>query len=119
VRDLLKSCELPALWALFFATTVYGHSLKFAVSAAPGAGYRRVLLAAASGSWGPSALLAWTACLLWAVLLSRQGLLSANSVSSLRYVLICAAAWLCAGESIRWPQAVGIALIASGTWLVR
>jgi drug/metabolite transporter (DMT)-like permease len=121
VRDLLKASELPLLWGLFFATTVYGHvALKFAVAGTVQNNYRQVLATATTSLWGASAVLAWSAsCLLWALLLSRQELLSANSISSLRYVLICVAAWLWVGETIRWPQVIGIALIASGTWLVK
>jgi hypothetical protein len=93
----MKPAELPVLWALFFLTTVYGHvALKFAVDG-PGRTLARVF----ATMWGWSALAAWAAsCLLWAAVLSRQQLLSANSVASLRYVLICL-------------------LIAAGTWLAK
>jgi hypothetical protein len=112
---------LPGLWALFFATTVYGHvALKFAVAGVPGGTYRQVLAAASTSGWGWSAVLAWgLSCLLWLLVLSRQSLMAANSVSALRYVLVCVAAWSWAGESVRWPQALGITLIAGGIWLVR
>jgi len=116
VRGVLRPPELPVLWALFFLTTVYGHvALKFAVDG-PG----RSLARAFASFWGLSALAAWAAsCLLWAAVLSRQELLSANSVASLRYVLICLAAWLCVGERATGTQLLGILLIAAGTWLAK
>ena len=56
MRDLLKSLETPALWALFFFTSVYGHvALKAAVNRVPGGGYRQVLTATVTNIWGWSA----------------------------------------------------------------
>jgi drug/metabolite transporter (DMT)-like permease len=121
VRDYLKAVELPLLWALFFLTTVYGHvALKFAVRPAAGDGPGRALLQAFASLWGLSALGAWSAsCLLWALVLARQELLSANNVASLRYLLIGLAAWLWVGERATGTQIVGMLLIAVGTWLAK
>lgn len=116
MRGLVKPAELPVLWALFFVTTVYGHvALKFAVGG-PGRSLARTF----ATFWGWSALAAWSAsCVLWAAVLSRQELLAANSVASLRYVLICLAAWLCVGERATGTQVLGLLLIAAGTWLAK
>jgi drug/metabolite transporter (DMT)-like permease len=121
VRDFLSLCETPGLWLLFFATTVYGHvALKFAVDRAEPGDFRRALVAALVDHWGWSACLAWgVSCVLWAAVLSRQTLLQANAVSSLRFVLICLAACVLLGESLNRTQTLGMALIAAGILLVR
>jgi drug/metabolite transporter (DMT)-like permease len=120
VRDLLKLCEVTAIWVLFFGTTVYGHvALKVAVDRA-GAGGARYPIRAVADLWGWSACLAWgLSCLLWAVALSRHSLTQANALSSLRYVLVYLAAWALLGEGLSWARAVGMALILAGVLLVR
>ena len=121
MRDLVKNLETPALWALFFFTSVYGHvALKAAVNRVPGGSYRQVLTATVTNFWGWSALLAWgLSCLLWALALARHPLVTANAVSSLRYVLVGLAAWGLLSERVTWPQGVGMALIVGGILLVR
>jgi drug/metabolite transporter (DMT)-like permease len=121
VRDLVKSLETSAVWALFFFTSVYGHvALKTAVNRVPGGSYREVLAATATNFWGWSALVAWgLSCLLWALALARHNLVTANAVSSLRYVLVGLAAWALLSERITWSQGVGMVLIAGGILLVR
>ena len=120
MRDFLKAFETPAIWLLFFATTVYGHvALKVAVDRTTQDEARRVFSALAD-LWGWSACLAWGAsCLLWMLALSRHQLVFANGLSSLRYVLIALAAWALLGERVTWPQMFGMALIAVGLLLVR
>lgn len=102
-----------ALWALFFLTTVYGHvGLKVAVDRQPS------FLRAALSPWGLSAFAAWTASsVLWMVVLQRETLLSASSVSSLRYVLTVVAAVVFLREAVTARAAVGVVLIAVGTYL--
>lgn len=114
MRDFLKSCGMPAIWVLFFATTVYGHiALKIAVD-------RRPVLAALVSVWGWSACLAWgVSCLLWAFALSEHRLQQANALSSLRYVLIGLAAWGWLGERMSGPQAIGMVLIMAGILLAK
>ena len=121
MRDFVKSLETPALWALFFFTSVYGHiALKAAVNRVPGDGYRQVLTATVTNFWGWTALLAWgLSCLLWALALARHPLVTANAVSSLRYVLVGLAASGLLGEQVTWPQGLGMALIIGGILLVR
>jgi drug/metabolite transporter (DMT)-like permease len=120
VRDFLKPFETPAIWLLFFATTVYGHvALKVAVNRTAQDEARRVL-SALGDVWGWSACAAWGAsCLLWMLALSRHRLVFANGLSSLRYVLIALAAWALLGERMTWPQLFGMALITAGLLLVR
>jgi drug/metabolite transporter (DMT)-like permease len=119
VRDLLKVCETPAIWLLFFLTSVYGHvALKVAVDRA-GAD-RRSLLSALACFWGWSACLAWgLSCLLWAQALARERLQRANALSSLRYALVGVAAWVLLGERLSWTQVLGLALLLAGVVLVR
>jgi drug/metabolite transporter (DMT)-like permease len=121
VRDFLSLCAAPALWALFFGTTVYGHvALKVAVSRAGEAGGHGGLLHALAGFWGWSACLAWGAsCLLWALVLSRHQLTQANALSALRYPLVSVAAVLLLGERMTLSQGVGLALIVAGVALVK
>ncbi len=101
------------LWALFFLTTVYGHvGLKLAVDREPS------FVRAAFSPWGLSAFAAWTASsVLWMVVLQRETLLSASSVSSLRYALTVIAAVLFLREAVTVRTAAGVALIAVGTYL--
>jgi drug/metabolite transporter (DMT)-like permease len=121
VRDFLKWAEPSALWTLFFLTTVYGHvALKLAVGPAAGSDYGRVLRACVTDFWGWSAVLAWgLACALWGLTLSRQELMTANAISSLRYVLTCVAAWAFLGEGVGWQRAAGMLLIGIGIVLVK
>lgn len=101
------------LWALFFLTTVYGHvGLKLAVDRHPS------FLRAAVSPWGVSAFVAWTASsVLWMLVLQRETLLSASSVSSLRYALTVIAAVVFLREAVTARAAVGVVLIAVGTYL--
>ena len=100
MRDFVKSLETPALWVLFFFTSVYGHvALKAVVNQVPGGGYRQVLTATLTSFWGWSALVAWgLSCLLWALALARHPLVTANAVSSL-HGHVSRGMWTCL-----WPQ---------------
>jgi uncharacterized membrane protein len=121
VRDFLKWFEPLALWALFFATSVYGHvALKLAVAPVADGGYGRVLWACVTDFWGWSAVFAWgVSCALWALTLSRHELMTANAISSLRYALTCVAAWAFLSEGIGWQRAAGMLLIGIGIVLVK
>lgn len=107
-------------WALYFATSVYGHvALKVAVRGAPEHSTLGVLRSGTS-AWGLTAYLAWgVSCACWMLVLARSTLLRANSVSSLGYVFISACAILFLGEAITWSRAVGAGLIALGILLIR
>jgi drug/metabolite transporter (DMT)-like permease len=113
--------EAPALWVLFFVSSTYGHlALKFAVTRAGGGGYGPALRAAATSPWGWSTVAAWgLSCVLWVVVLSRHGVMTANCISSLEFVLIGLGAWLFLSERATWTQILGMALIAGGIWLVK
>ena len=54
MRDFLKLCETPAVWMLFFATSVYGHvALKVAVDRVGGEGDgQSAVLSALACFWG-------------------------------------------------------------------
>jgi drug/metabolite transporter (DMT)-like permease len=121
MRDFLRWIEPGALWTLFFLTSVYGHvGLKLAVGPAAGSSYGHVLRLSATNLWGWSAVLAWgLSCALWTLTLSRHELMTANAISSLRYLLTCIAAYAFFGEEIGWQRAAGMLLIALGIVLVK
>jgi EamA domain-containing membrane protein RarD len=119
MRTLLDRLDHLVVWGLFFATTVYGHvALKLAAGGGAAYDCRRAWQACASLQ-GASALLAWAVSgFLWAVLLTRNTLVAANSISVLRYLFVCLAAWLFLREEFRPAQAIGIGLIAAGLWFL-
>lgn len=104
-----------AVWVLFFATTVYGHAaMKLAVDRHPGT------VAAALSGWGISAVLAWGASsLLWMLVLAKESLFRASTISSLRYVLVIAAAWAMTQKTPAARALVGAGLVAVGVYLAR
>lgn len=110
---VIASWTRVVLWGLFFLTTVFGHvGLKLAVDRDPS------LLRAALSPWGLSAFAAWTASsVLWMAVLQRETLLSASSVSSLRYALTVLAAVVVLRETVTLRAALGIVLIGVGTYL--
>jgi drug/metabolite transporter (DMT)-like permease len=114
MRDLVSISGSVLTWLLFFGTSVYGHvALKQAVET------KRTVMAAALSGWGISAMCAWTLSgVLWMLVLSKHSLLTANSISSLRYVCICAASWLIWRTDITARSGVGMAVIAVGVYLV-
>jgi uncharacterized membrane protein len=108
------------IWALFFASSLYGHiALKLAVNQGNNS-YSRAMVAVATSFWGWSTLAAWgISCLLWMLVISKQKLLIASSISSFSYVLICIACWLFLGERLTWQQYAGVVLIIAGILLVK
>ncbi len=116
MSDLMVGAYRALLWVLFFATTVYGHvGMKLAVSGESKTGVLRALL----GFWGISSIAAWSISgLLWAFILAKEPLFAANSISSLRYLFICLAAWLFLNEAIGKTELVGMSAIAFGVWIL-
>jgi drug/metabolite transporter (DMT)-like permease len=114
----VRHADVRALvWPLFFATSVYGHvAFKIATrDATGGAPVWHVLLSA----WAITATLAWiVSALLWVAILARHPLLTANTVSSLSYVLIAVAAVLFFGERPTAASALGVVLVVVGIYLV-
>jgi uncharacterized membrane protein len=106
------------VWAMFFVTAVYGHvAMKLATGNAEQFQYGKAVRSLMS-FWGWSAMLAWAVSgVLWAVVLTKESLVGANSISAARYVLICLAAWFFLREDIRFHQALGILLVTVGIWL--
>lgn len=106
------------LWTLFFLSSIYGHvALKVAADAGTGSALGKVWSGMLT-PWGISAIASWSLSgFLWMMVLSGRDLHRANSISALRYVLICAAAAAFLGEKITTRDACGIALIASGLLL--
>ena len=54
----------------------------------------------------------------WMVVLDHADLSYAHAITSLSYVSVAALSVLCLGESISLTQALGIALILTGVWVV-
>jgi|GEM_PF-6250753 len=101
------------VWALFFATTVYGHvAMKLAVDKTHG------LVAAGLSVWGITAVLAWSASsVLWMMVLTKDSLFRASTVSSLRYVLVLMAAAAMTRKMPTMQSLCGAALVAVGVYL--
>jgi uncharacterized membrane protein len=118
MRNLLMRGESFFVWAMFFATAVYGHvAMKLATGNSAQFEYGKAVRCLVS-FWGWSAMLAWAVSgVLWAVVLTKESLVGANSISAARYVLICLAAWIFLREGIRFHHAVGILLVTVGIWL--
>ena len=118
MRSSLNQLENFVLWGLFFATTVYGHiALKVAATQTAGSELKRIMLTL-QNVWGWTAMLSWTLSgLLWVAVISRNSVITANSISSLRYGLVAAAAWLFLHEAVQGRQWLGLLLVVSGIWL--
>ena len=110
MRELLVSATV---WTLFFATTVYGHvAMKLAVDRHQG------LVAAGLSVWGLSAVLAWGASsVLWMLVLTKDTLFRASTISSLRYVLVLLAAAAMTRKVPNAQSLAGAVLVAVGVYL--
>ena len=101
------------VWPLFFATSVYGH-VAFKIATRDATVWRALL-----SPWAITATLAWIAsALLWVAILARHPLLTANTVSSLSYVLIALAAVVLFGERPTAANTLGVVLVVIGIYLV-
>jgi drug/metabolite transporter (DMT)-like permease len=107
------------LWVLFVLSSVYGHvALKLAVDGVAGDITLKVWKGITS-LWGVTAILSWTAsAILWMMVLSGTGLLRANSISALRYVMVSAAAAWFLKEPLTGRTAAGMVLITGGLLLI-
>lgn len=69
--------------------------------------------------WGVTAIASWAlSAVLSMMVLSQTGLSCANSISSIRYVLICLAATRFLGEPMTVSDGIGVAPIAAGLLFV-
>lgn len=107
-------------WIAFLASSVFGHvALKLATEGHELEGSAR-MWAIASSPWTIGGVLSWVLSgVLWIVILDRNRLFEAMSTSSVRYVLVLAAAVLWLRESVSTRQLIGAALIAVGVFLVQ
>jgi drug/metabolite transporter (DMT)-like permease len=114
--SLISQFEQVIIWALFFATSVYGHvAYKLAASEQEQFSLWHTLF----GFWGISAGVAWVVSgVLWVLLLVKSPLLTASSISSLRYGFIVLAAIIWLGERLTWGQSFGVVLIMVGIYFV-
>jgi len=107
------------LWVLFFALNIYGQiAMKQATNGVSAAGLA-YFWDLAKNFWAVTAVMAWTgSSFLWMVLLKKQPLMEAQSISALNYAFIALAAVAFLGESVSGYKLAGIALIALGIYLV-
>lgn len=114
----MRSIETLLVWALFLGTSVFGHvALKRVTGHGSSFDYARVF-SLWREPWAIAAMIAWAlSCLLWALLLTRYGVVGATNTSALRYALVIGAAVLWLGEPIDWRQIAGCLLIVAGIWL--
>lgn len=117
--NILNAVQSVTIWILFFATSVYGHvALKLAVGEGESQNAKQ-LWSSAISFWGWSAWISWAAsAVLWMLVVSKHPLLEASSISALRYVLICLAAWFVLRDSISFKEAIGIFCITVGIFFV-
>lgn len=106
-------------WTLFFASSVLGHvALKRGAGTAADYDYLGATKVFFS-FWGIMAMLSWgLSCWLWAVLLTKHTLFEANSVSAIRYGLLCLAAYFILKESVTARDIAGMTLIGAGVFLI-
>jgi uncharacterized membrane protein len=119
MSNILNTLQLGLIWVLFFFTSVYGHvALKLAVQSENSTTAKGLWLSAIS-VWGWTAWISWGAsALLWMLVVAKSPLMAASSISSLRYVLICLAAYFILRETISPKEIIGIACITLGIVLV-
>jgi drug/metabolite transporter (DMT)-like permease len=119
MSNILNVVQISIIWILFFFSSVYGHvALKLAVKAEDASTAKGLWLSAIS-VWGWTAWLSWGAsALLWMLLVAKTPLMAASSISSLRYILICLAAYWILRETISPKELIGIACISLGIILV-
>ncbi|HBE21474.1 MAG TPA: hypothetical protein DEG17_10460 [Cyanobacteria bacterium UBA11149] len=119
MSSILNAAQLGLIWILFFFSSVYGHiALKLAVKSEIAVTAKSLWLSAIS-FWGWTAWISWAAsAILWMLLVAKIPLIAASSISSLRYVLICLAAYLILREAISAKEFIGIGCITVGIILV-
>jgi len=119
MRTLLNHLLELGVWGAFFATTLYGHvALKLAAGTGAAYDWKRAALAVTSLQ-GLTALGAWLVSgFLWAVVLTKNSVVAANTIASLRYILVCVAAWLFLHETFKYQYAAGLVLVGAGIWLL-
>jgi drug/metabolite transporter (DMT)-like permease len=100
-------------WLIYFITDVYGHvALKMAGSSSGLAG-------TLFSVWGITAGVSWmVAGIAWTLVLSKNPLLSANTISALTYVFVDLAAILVFKEQVTPHKLVGILCVFVGIYLV-
>jgi len=108
-------------WLVFFTSAVYGHiGLKLGVDKLEGSlGTWRGWWELGLNPWAWSGITSWViSSVVWIVLLSKQDLFAAHSISALRYVLVALGAAFILRETTTPQQWLGATLIAAGVFLV-
>lgn len=107
------------VWALFFGSSIFGHvALKRGTGSSASFDPKAASLVFVS-PWGIAAMLSWAlSCWLWALLLTRHSLFTANSVSTIRYIGICLFSILFLKEVVGMREILGMLLITGGIFLI-
>jgi drug/metabolite transporter (DMT)-like permease len=108
---------LPAVfvWGAFFLTTVLGHVALKKGAGASSAYNVKASVEALVSPWGIVALVSWgLSCWLWALILTRHSFFEANTVSAMRYVLLCLAGWVFLGETWGIRELAAMTLVVAG-----
>ena len=110
-----SSLSAALLWIGFFVTTVWGHiGFKLAIRHSDPWDVLRDIF---SGH-GMLAVMSWfLSAGFWALIISRQDVISATTVANLRYPLICLAAIFCLGETLQFTQLIGAGIILMGLFV--
>ena len=103
-------------WIVFLFASAFGYiALKRGVESTA-SGHMLALL---GSKWTWTAVLAWTlSTLLWIWILRYEPLLKANSISTIRYVLLMLGSWIFLQEQMTGDRIWGMSLIAAGVYLV-
>ncbi len=104
------------LWIVYFATSVLGYlGMKLAAGTD-----HRLTFEPFFTFWGIVAMISWCVSgVVWPWILARDTLTWANAFSSLRIVLVAAAAIVFLGEAYSVRQLAGVVLVTVGVCLVR
>ncbi|WKZ56691.1 MAG: hypothetical protein QY326_08150 [Bdellovibrionota bacterium] len=108
------------LWIAFFATTVFGHlAMKLAVQGKESAPVWQTF-GAMLNPWGLGGMAAWVlSAFVWLLIVAKEDLYVANSVSALRYLLIAMACWAFLQETPSPKDWGGMVLITVGVLMLR
>jgi drug/metabolite transporter (DMT)-like permease len=104
---------LLLIWIIYFVTDVTGHvALKIASG-------RSSLGEMLFSVWGAAAVISWVVSgVAWTLVLSRNPLLTANTVSAITYILVSVAALVIFQEQFTRDKLIGVVFVFIGIILV-
>ena len=104
---------LLLIWIIYFATDVAGHvALKIASG-------RSSLGEMLFSVWGAAAIVSWIVSgVAWTLVLSKNPLLTANTVSAITYILVSLAALVIFQEQFTRDKLIGVVFVFIGIYFV-